>query len=331
VSITHGPTRNALLVVVTCLASSCSANLTPVVLASGLGFAGDIAVGADAVYWWDVDYNGDGSVCPNNTQVSVMKVPINGGTTTTLASETLANDVAYTPFGSIALDSANVYWTWDAVMRVPLGGGAATTLASGPWPSGIAVNSGAVYWGESGDIETMSLSSPGGTVTTLVKGRAYEAIRGIAIDAASVYWTTEMQPPTIEPHPCGQGDVMKVSLGGGPVTTLALMQTCPLSVAVDATNVYWYTQGAISKVPVGGGDTVTLVSGSAGAFAVDGTSVYWAGAGGSIKKVPIDGGATVTLTIVPTGDQVSDIAVDAANVYWTSSTNDGGKVSKLPK
>ncbi len=90
---------------------------------------GAIAVDSTSVYWAD----GSGAV---------MKVGINGGAVTTLASE--ASDIE---LGTIAVDSTSVYWTAaGAVKKVGINGGAVTTLASGGRAYYIAVDSTSIYW-----------------------------------------------------------------------------------------------------------------------------------------------------------------------------------------
>jgi hypothetical protein len=79
-----------------------------------------------------------------------MKVPLGGGSTTTLASG------QSTPM-SVAVDAASVYWTNfgtaadnfmdGTVMSAPLDGGTATTLASEQsTPVSIVVDATSVYW-----------------------------------------------------------------------------------------------------------------------------------------------------------------------------------------
>src|SRR5579863_3694014 len=101
-------------------------------LVSG-GYPEWLAVDSRNVYWT----TGPGSV---------LKVPIGGGSPTTLASG------QNSPQG-IAVDATSVYWTTEDgnVMAVPVSGAAPTTLSSGQdQPAGIAVDATSVYWTNGG-------------------------------------------------------------------------------------------------------------------------------------------------------------------------------------
>ena len=160
----------------------------------------------------------------------------------------------------------------------------------------------------------------------------------IAVDANSVYWTT------------GVGDVLSVTLEGGPPTVLASGLPGAGSVAVDGTSVYWIAallQGAsaVMKLPVGGGTPVTLVASSTevAGIAVDATSVFWTDvflvssphqlSPGRVSRMPKDGGAQQILVddlpLVP-----GAVAVDDTSVYWLGSaespTSFSGVLQKAP-
>jgi hypothetical protein len=79
-----------------------------------------------------------------------MKVPLAGGTPTTLASGQMM------PL-DLAVDATSVYWTdstGGTVMKVPLAGGTPTTLASGQSsPDYIAVDGTSVYWTNDADYD----------------------------------------------------------------------------------------------------------------------------------------------------------------------------------
>jgi tRNA A-37 threonylcarbamoyl transferase component Bud32 len=148
---------------------------------------------------------------------------------------------------------------------------------------------------------------------------------GIAVDATSVYWTSETG-----------GTVMKVAISGGTPVQLASGQDSPLGIVVDTASVYWTNNGdgLVMKVPLDGGTTTQLASGQNAPYgiAVDATWVFWVTNGdftsgdGTVMKVPLAGGATVQLA----GGQPAlvGIALDAANVYWPAPQN--GTVMTVP-
>jgi sugar lactone lactonase YvrE len=289
---------------------------------------------------------------------TVMKLPLSGGTPTTLASGQYWPD-------SVVVDRKNAYWTthwveppWGAdgmmtdkasVMRVALDGGKPIMLFSGTTPPGqIAVDATSVYWAYPGDRGNdfvdgaiVKLSVAGDDLTWItLPGQTRPW--GVALDATNVYWTTLA---TSSGHYMN-GSVMKVPLGGGTITTLASDQAEPSSVFVDSTTVYWTNSCnpspgwscGVMGAPLGGGSATTLASGQTGPFAItaDATSLYWVNysdgsnnGGGAVMKMPLGGGTPTTLAkglFRPNG-----MAVDATSVYWITEswTGSDGTVMKL--
>ena len=255
-----------------------------------------LAIDANNVYWTDGE--------------SVRKVPLCGGKPTLLAS-----DSATFGAGALAVDSGHLYWLTSSyaadggasestVVKMRISGGAPITLAAAQAPSWLVVDSTSAYWTDIGvddsDCTVMKVPITGGAATTLVSGQVSpDGIGGLALDAAYVYWTT-----------------------GGPAT---------------ATN-----GGAVVKAPIGGGAPTTLATGQyPGALAVDDTHVYWVNTlcappndGGAectenaIVSVPLGGGAPTTLA---SGEgQGEQIALDAVNVYWTTSSRDNSQFGMGP-
>ena len=309
-------------------------------LALGQSNPQGIAVDATNVYWTN----------STTTSNSVVKVPLNGGTPTTLASVQGSSSDSGTSFvasvgSGIAVNATVVVWTiGDAVFDMLLSGGAPTPLVSdnGNEPFAIAVDATNVYW--VGDGKVMKAPLGGGAATTLFAAAAntQAPFGGIAVDATSVYWTAIL----IANNPdggSGQGaSICKVPInGGGAFTTLASGYDGPYnSIAVDATNVYWTTSpdiapgiaGTVMTASSNGGNSKILAMYQIGAasIAVDATNLYWTTSFDGIMTMPIHGATPTTLASV----QANGIAVDATSVYWTVGANaphNPGTVMKIAK
>jgi hypothetical protein len=222
--------------------------------------------------------------------------------------------------GPVVPDGTNVYWGTatvsgiglPAVVKVPLCGGTPTTVAAGSTgPGGIralTANASTAFWIEGPDtgpsLAVRSAPLSGGIAATMIAS-VVGGWNGMAFNASNLCFADYDQ-------------VLEVPLGGGAAQTLASGQPV-LSVAMDASNLYWTsTDGLLKKEALGGGAVTTLATGAAsggvGAMTVLGSNVYWQSDPG-ILVTPVGGGATTTL--VASTDNIGTFVMDDANVYWT--------------
>jgi hypothetical protein len=139
--------------------------------------------------------------------------------------------------------------------------------------------------------------------------------QGGAADVGLADATTDANGPSTEAgSDCASGTGFAVR-DSVTATVLASNQSDPSAIAVDSTSVYWTDLG-----PLGGGKAAIRLP-------------------GSVMKVPIGGGAPIELAATQVWPGA--IAVDAANVYWTTGSGpyppaladggvEGGAVSKVP-
>jgi hypothetical protein len=277
----------------------------PTVLGAGPGRGvSGLAIDAANAYW--------------ASSGTVMKVPLSGGTVTTLATPIPGLEFGNAS-GAVEVDSSSVYWSVPGdgtVMKVAIDGGAPTTLASGFYfPEGspyggfsIVLEGMSVYWLNAGQLSDggavgaiVEVPLDGGTPTTLISG---QGISGeVAADRMSVYFASTLCPSDGGDCECDGGACpaafLKVPLSGGAPTTLASVGPTLFKFAIDDTSLYWTecpsctssfpaSDGKVMKVPLTGGTPTTVASGRRvpGAIAVDATSVYWTDNGSVMKLTP---------------------------------------------
>jgi len=207
-------------------------------------------------------------------------------------------------------------------------------------PRGLALDEAFIYWSDSSDGTIKRRALSGGETTTILSGQVNP--RSLAIDASSIYWLTE--------DPAGHGgSVRRAPIAGGAVTTLALIRPSSVApaIAVDRTHVYWAEpldiisqdgfkhDSRVMRIAIEGGTSTALSKGLGmlSTLVIDGTDVYFnalyeGGAWGSkerILSVPIRGGVP---TLRGETKRVAGIALDSANLYWTSAR---GEVWTIPK
>ena len=206
---------------------------TPVL--TGLNNPANVAVDSTSIYISD----------PGNNRV--IKVPLAGGPTTTLAAG-LNN-----PAG-VAVDSTSIYISDSGnnqVIKVPLAGGTTTMLAAGlNNPAGVAVDSNNVYVSDSGHNLLIKVPLAGGATTNLCSTPLNNPT-GVAVHGTSVYVSDS-----------GNNQVVTVPVAGGIATMLLAPVNRPAGLAVDSSgNCYIIGNGQVLKLATGTTTPTTLVSG----------------------------------------------------------------------
>jgi hypothetical protein len=243
-------------------------DVTPTQLASfgaGASLVSGVSVDSTAIYWIE-----SGMCETGSTDGKVMTAALDGSAPTVLASGQAC------PAG-LAIDDDTVYWaTAGAIYTVPKAGGTAATIATAEMNAlSITVDNTNVYWT---DFDGVSLASKAGSsaVTSLATGLGF--VRGVAVDAAFVYYASYNV----------DGIVAKVPIAGGASITLATDNSDPSWVAVDASHVYWTDTYKVFRTTLDGASTETLDGTDYGvsAIALDDDDVYW-GDNPSTNTVPV--------------------------------------------
>lgn len=236
----------------------------------------------------------------------------------------------------LALDSTHVYWVnnWyrGTVQRVPRAGGATETVLGEKFrPVWVATVSGGFVWSASNSDGTVPLVGMmrEGVVTNFTA--AVDTAWELTTDATHVYFFTH------------DGDVRRVSMGGGAVETVATKQEPIMAIAVDDGHVYWSTwgphasgsykpYGKIFRAPKTGGASAVVADKQTApvSLALDETHVYWTNiASGEVVRARKSGGSVLVLA---RGQSMPHaIALDAREAYWVNSNTGRPGVFAIPK
>jgi len=132
----------------------------------------------------------------------------------------------------------------------------------------------------------------------------------LAVDDASVYWTT------------ADGEVMRASKKGGTAEVLAQGEDNPTQIVVDNERVFWVDAHALRSIPKDGGTVSTLLGDVAlsPVLTADDEHLYCAATDlGAIFQLPKSGGATTQIIGgMKFGLGILGLAVDADAVFFTN-------------
>jgi len=237
-------------------------------------FARALAFDANNIYWSDGQ---------------IKTVRLVGGRTDAVWADT--NCIST---GPAAIDGPNIYWfancsgTTDAwlltspvivgypakVVATGIGKDWSPALAGAENPRGLVVADGAAYWSNvTGSVVTLPLT--GGLTPTVLAGTS----GGVATPRTVVIHASRLYYEMIDYKLQARGSIETVALDGtdGKVIASGLKNETETGLAVDDEFVYWSTDQALFKAPLGGGAAVTVVAARNNPtnLAVDSARIYW--------------------------------------------------------
>jgi len=229
----------------------------------------------------------------------ILSTPVSGGTTTTLGTLT-APAVTLTTAGNYVYFAAND----GAVARIAKTGGVAESLATITGAiRGLQADDAAVYVATGAAEET-----PAGIVRVPLDGSAVKVLTAggepcaMIRDGRRLFWTS-LSASATDTTKLGKGEVLRLSLDGGEVSTVASGSFSACAIAADKDSLYFATT-LPNALPVKSGDVM-------------GTPT----AGLGLMRAPIAGGQPIAIAEAARAlAQPGAVAVDETHVYWLTPT-----------
>jgi hypothetical protein len=281
-----------------------SSSCEPQVLVSGIVEPSLVAVNDAAVYWVD--------------QQSLRSQPHGSHVPVTLF------DAASAPV-DLAVDESSLYWTDSAGLhRLALDTSTEQLLVPAApgtsCPAALTLDASTIYFADLCGQLVGKVAKDGTAPATLATDVANAD--NLAVDASALYVSAE-----------AQGEVLRIALPTGTVSTFAANQNGPQSVTLDAQNVYWSSGVQLMQAPKTAGAPSVIASETVqglylhiASIAADETGVYWLYADAVRKQTPA-GGNTVTLATGQAHPQ--NMVLHASGIYWAN--NNGGSIMMCPR
>lgn len=270
------------------------------------------------------------------TQDSIVKIPVGGGSPTTLAPISSQQEAL-----GLAVADSQVIWSVleyggsqnvTSIYSVPVGGGAVSnphTVAG--FAGAFAVDGSDLYWAgvdpmgscATPPCATLVVAPLSGGTPKVLSNNAHGATT-FAFDASTVYWGTS------------DAHIMKVPKAGGTTTTLADYTASTVTgLGLVGSTLYWgSSSGDVFATPTAGGASKAIEVGldSIRGAVTEDNGVYWIGTTqigdyGVLAWTPLDGSATRNVWTLQGGDAYA-MAMDDANVYVALSSGELIKQSR---
>jgi hypothetical protein len=171
---------------------------------------------------------------------------------------------------TMSANATHVYWSDGSdIERVGVGGGAPETVYSAPIITNIVVDGSSVYFAEgiNNTLQTVSADAPS-PKTPRTLASQHDPMHFAIYDGTAYY--------------ASQRDlsIKSVPVTGGNETLLAETEAGPITIAADASGVYFGTQKGIGRVPLAGGAPASLTPVDSQSHMVlditfDESHVYW--------------------------------------------------------
>ena len=283
------------------------------------------ADGGKSFFTSSEDLTDDASTGASQVAPGIVRTPAGGG-------GAIEPGLVNAPANGIAVDGSHLYWanpSAGSIGRAHLDGSDAEELASGlASPGWVAVGGEYLYWtspatvseGDDGSIGRLRLDGTSPPEPDFIAAAGDP--KGIAVDAAHVYWSNGSA------HAISRAGID----GGGVEPSFHFIGSTevPQGIAVDGAHLYWTTNnpnGYVSRCELDGSSEIYAFVGALDevrGIAVDAGHVYWSTAASRrVGRANLDL-EEVEREFIPEAGRGAGMAVDASHLYWVTSEIENG-------